>query len=101
MNSRNVTFRLFGALLLLIGAYGDIHAHGHEASDNPARPGYNAIASAHPAATEAGREVLDRGGNAFDAGVAVGLVGTGLVEPLGDAIELRELLGGVGMTAQQ
>lgn len=37
----------------------------------PPRPAHSAIASAHPAATQAGQDVLAAGGNAFDAAVAV------------------------------
>jgi gamma-glutamyltranspeptidase/glutathione hydrolase len=49
------------------------------------RPDQAAIASAHPLATEAGLKILEAGGNAFDAAVAV-TAALAVVEPYGSGI---------------
>ncbi len=52
---------------------------------NPVLPKQAMVASAHPTATQAGIDILNRGGNAFDAAAAVAL-SIGVAEPTGSGI---------------
>lgn len=63
---------LIGFLLGTSGAFAADHVvPSTQAAPLAQRPGHAGIASANALATEAGFEVLDKGGNAFDAAIAV------------------------------
>lgn len=68
-------FIFFTSVLFSITAYASSSTRLHE----------QAVASAHPAATQAGLSILNQGGNAFDAAIAVSAA-LAVVEPFGSGI---------------
>ena len=79
--------RRFFALLLVIALFPVAHAADGSVRSQPgaAHPPGTAIASAHELATQAGFEIIQQGGNAFDAAIAVSAT-LSVVEPISSGL---------------